>query len=227
MLCSDLISEALVAAGILGAGRTAAPQELSEGFTCLNNLVDALNAEEPLLYYIRRDTQALAATTASYTVYSGGTFSIPRPLRVLRAGVLVSSGAYELPVDVLSFDEWNAVLFKTNQSLQVERVYFDANFPQPSLFVHPIPSATGQTIVLYNAQQLSQFATQGDTVSLPPGFVKLLVYGLGAAEPINFSDADLVAQYTATKTALIALNKANRHEPLVVPPAPPQTQQGN
>src|SRR5690348_17151306 len=74
-----LITLALQEIGALGVAESLDPDEADDCLTRLNLLIDELALDRQWLHRIDRVTKTLSASTASYTIGSGGSINTTRP----------------------------------------------------------------------------------------------------------------------------------------------------
>jgi hypothetical protein len=179
VIVSELLYSALRLAGVLGqAGRTASATEMTDAFTALNNLVDNWNAEKLAVYAIEKKVVALTASTAEYTIGTGGAFAFPRPPKIEAAHCIVGTPAIDQVIKVCSPAEWAAILIKgETTNLGPRNLFYEATLPLGKVYFHPIPSAT-MGAALFVWSQLAAFASQAATVTLPTGYLDAVIYNL-------------------------------------------------
>ena len=176
MLVSDLIKRSMRMANILEPGEEMEDDEGVDALDTLNELMDSFNTEQLMIYRVVRETVTLSASTATYTIYDGGTFDIVRPDRIEYAAVLM--GSLEVPIKVFkSIDEWNAVPLKSTTAIYPDKIYYDPAFPQGIINVHPVPTGT-VSMILGLWEPIAQFTGLDQTIALPRGFSRMLRYNL-------------------------------------------------
>lgn len=236
----DLITSALRKIGVLAAGETPNSDENTDALASLNNLLESWSAQEAMVYNIVNFQHALTANTQSYTIGTGGTFNTPRPLKIERAGI-IGSDTLRHDMNIVGAKAWAAIEEKSLTGILPKVLYNDNAFPLATLNVWPKPSGT-PTLDLYIWQQLTAFATVGDTINLPPPYFRALAFQLAIDLAPEYgaqaqgAAAGLAELAASSKADVIALNRSNAagREPSempampLMPAAPPaNSQQGN
>jgi hypothetical protein len=176
----DLINGAYRAFGYLGRGAALTAADSFDALEALNDLIDEANNDRLMIYQIARNTFPLVPGTQVYTLGVGGVFSMPRPPRIERLSVLLTSQtpAQEIPIEMLDDIGWQNITLKQMQPSYFPTVCFPDNaFPLNNLSMWPIPSSTC-SIVIYSWQQLAAFTSLNQQVAFPPGYKNFLRYGL-------------------------------------------------
>jgi hypothetical protein len=181
MLVSDLIAGSLRLVGRLGPGRTAGPSEQAAAFLSLNGMLDEWATKRLMVYQTVLSTYTLTANTQIYQIGPSATsppgFITTRPSRIETANIVTSGVRFT--VKLVTADEYSQIIRETGLTGQVPQILWDdMASPNSNLYVWPIPSGT-PTLELFTWQPISQFATVGDTVALPPGFYEALRFNLG------------------------------------------------
>lgn len=175
-----LIGRALQLIGVLASGESPSSDEGADGLIALNDMVAAWATEPLTIYAQARTTQALSASTAAYTIGTGAAISVARPLWVANAAIIPAGATNEIPIDVLTDDEWAQVLIKSQTSTFPTSVFYDYGFTSSgygTITVWPIPT-TAPTLVLYLPTALTTFADLSTTYVFPPGYERMLRYNL-------------------------------------------------
>jgi hypothetical protein len=178
MTATELIRSSLRLIGKLGPGQTTSDSQARDAIFVLNSMLDAWNADRFKIYQISRALHSLVASTATYTIGSGGTFNVARPARIERAGLVVAgtSPAKEEPLKLYNSDEWADIEKKTQEG-RPSVLYDDFAFPLSTLSLWKVPDTTHQ-LALYTWSQLSAFTDLTNDVTFPPGYQDALRYNL-------------------------------------------------
>lgn len=175
----DLISRSLRTLGAVASGETPTAQESTDALDVLNDLLESWRLDSLLVYAIDRQVFAHTANTASYTIGSGGTWNVTRPVRIERAFFqdTTVSPALELPYHLLTDDEYEQLRIKGVTSSWPLSLYYDQAYPLGNVVLWPVPSTNNNTI-LYLWHVLGPIASLATTVDMPPGYRRALVYNL-------------------------------------------------
>ena len=193
MTANDLVTRAMRTLGALDPVEVPTANEMANGFTTLNNMV-AMWATEPLTIYTHaRTVQALTANTTSYTIGSGGTINIARPLWIVGQKLIVDntqSTVTEAPIALFDIQAWADIAQKSLTSTQPVGIYYDNNWVAglARVWPWPVPSVSTTSLVLYTKTALIEFADQSTTdYTFPPGYEKALRYNLALELSAEFN----------------------------------------
>jgi hypothetical protein len=184
----DLIGRSLRLLGVLASGESLPADQASDGLDTLNDLLDAWRAERLTLFAQARTVTALTVGVASYTIGSGGTINVNRPLWIDGATIVVSGE--EIPIRVYTRDEWRRIAQKT-LSGQPEGIFYNPTFPLGTVEVYPVPAESTSLVIYGPAEALVSVASLDTAISMPPGWSKALRYALAV---------DLAPEYPAVSS---------------------------
>lgn len=178
----DICTQALQDLMVVGADQSMSATEGTLAFTKLNNLMDQGTTESLLLYSNLRTLLALTPSQAEYTVGDpGGDFEIPRPLYLDFVNYYDTSASdppAEIPLVPFTDQAWAGITMKELESNLPTNYYYNLTFPLATLSLYPVPTSSTLVLVLYNRQQITEFASLDTTISLPPGWRRYLVSNL-------------------------------------------------
>lgn len=222
MTVADLITLALKDIGVIAKTQVPSADELADAFTTLNQMLNSWQVERLLIYENRRSVFPLTGGVQTYTIGAGGAFNIPRPVWIQDAG-LVNTGVtpnFELPIRMLTIDEFAALTIKAQSATQSWYLYNDYAFPLSTLTFWPVPSVSALSVALYIPTPVTQFANTAATVSLPPGYEEALRWNLAVrCCPMFGRQIDPVVAGMANN-ALTIIQRANKRlDTLGVDPA--------
>ncbi|MGH7447900.1 MAG: hypothetical protein ACRELT_10100, partial [Longimicrobiales bacterium] len=183
--------------GSLGIGRgiTSDGSIAGDCLFALNSLLSTWNTERLSIHRIAVDTYTLTGA-ASYTLGPGGNFDAPVPVRI-ESAVLVN-GESRTPLELLTRERW----MRRHAGL-----YVDPGVVLLTLYLEP--AATGQ-LELHSWEPLEEIADVDDTLVLPQGYTRALMYNLAIELAPQFPDATLsplvIEQAKESKAAIQRLN---------------------
>lgn len=182
MTGADLVASAMKTIGTLASGETPSSEEANDALLRLNDLLDAWGTQRLTIYYQARTVKTLAASTASYTIGTGGSINIARPTVIENAGLILDTSATiptEVPLQVLTLDQWAAIRQKTLASALSQKVFYDYGWTAGLGLIYPWPIPTVGTtqLVIYSPQALTAMTLAAD-YTFPPGYARLLRMGL-------------------------------------------------
>jgi len=175
----DLIKGSLRLIGALATGETPPAEETSDALMVLNQMIDSWSTENLIIANQVREVFPLVAGTSAYTMGVGGDFNTARPIDFLRVLIQDSaaSPAYELPMEVLTAEQFSKITAKQTQGTTPSCVYAEGTTPLETLNLYPVPSVA-KNIVIYSAKPINQFTSINNSIDLPPGYLKALRYNL-------------------------------------------------
>lgn len=186
MTVRDLIKKSLVLIGAVSPGENISAQEASDGLSSLNDLLDSWSTDGLLIPTTTIEEFTLVPGQGSYTIGPSGNFNTVNPQVIEEARLKDVSGTpIELPIKVLSTQEWADVIQKTVTSSQPDSLYFQRSGALSTIYLYPVPSAANK-LVLYSKKTLGSFASANDVISLPPGYQRALRYNLALELAVEY-----------------------------------------
>lgn len=179
MTALDVITAAMKKVGILAAGEVPSASEATDGLLALVNMLDSMSNERLVIYSTVREVFALVANQATYTWGIGGNFNSARPQLITR-GYIQAAGTNpvaELLMEQYIEQQYADIIVKTVNSTIPTIYYNDDNNPLANISFWPVPIVVCNA-VFYSWKPLSTFATLNTVISLPPGYLRMLVYNL-------------------------------------------------
>lgn len=180
MTGNDLIASSLRLVGAISPGETLSADETADGLLILNQMLDSFNAEKLMIFTITIQEFSLTPGTQTYTFGTGGSFNAPRPAKIQSASIVNLSNPVqplELPIDMLTDAQWQAIPVKLISGSLPTVVYDDGAFPFRNLSYWTIPSVPVKTR-LYCWTPLTTFPDLVTDVTYPPGYLECLRYNL-------------------------------------------------
>ena len=183
MTAQDLITASLRRIGIVGAGQTPAPEDSADALLRLNALLDSWATERLFIPCIVRSTWTIVSGTAAYTVGSGGTVNIARPVYVQTINFQDTSQSptLEMPLEPLTDQGFANIPQKDSTSAYPTCAYWNPTYSGTglgSITLWPVPTSSTLQGVIYAPTTLTQVAALGTTLTLPPGYQWLLTENL-------------------------------------------------
>lgn len=172
----DIITSALKIIRVLAAGETPTAEELSDGLSKLNDMIDSFSNESLMIHSITKEEFTCTANQQVHTLGDTGDFDTLRPIKINKVLFQDSSGL-ELPINIRQMEEYADVSSKEVTSEIPTDVYIDPSYPLMNLYLYPIPS-TASNVVVYSEKNIQSFTNASTQVSLPPGYKTLLIYNL-------------------------------------------------
>jgi hypothetical protein len=175
----DIIALALKMANVLGVGQTASAEDANDAFNLLNMMMAQWQRRRYIVYQLVT-TSKVATGALSYTVGPGGDFNIPRPAKLESAFFRMQSGS-PLPVDynltiLRAKEDYNRIGIKTLNAFP-EYAFYDSGNPLGNLYIWPVPNNQYEIFITV-FQQLQQFNTLNDVITLPPEYKAAIMWNL-------------------------------------------------
>jgi hypothetical protein len=178
----DICTAALQEIGVLAAGETPSAADADLAFAVGNRMVDQWAAEKLQIHTITRTTFTISAV-ASYTVGTGATINVPRPVSMayineVRLIDTTPNPDMETPLQPLTDDGYAALPQKALTATRPYSWWYNPTVPTGTLYLFPIPTDSGLQGAIYAQQAVQRFASLSTAVALPPGYEEMLVSNL-------------------------------------------------
>jgi len=207
MTAREMIASSLRLLGVLASSETATSDEANDALTSLNQMLSSWSNENLVVYQKVRDEFTLTAADGSYTwgtTAGAGNFTTARPAQVLKANLeLQGTDPQEIPLKILTLEEYAGLSLKSLDSSFSQAVYFDGAFPNMGVEFYPVPSVA-EHVVFYSLKPFSVL-TLSTELSYPPGYEKAIRYNLAldlAPEYGRAPDALIMQQAIETKAEI-------------------------
>jgi hypothetical protein len=170
----DIITKAMLKAGILTKTESPSADEASDALDALNDLLASWSNDSLLITNRVTELFTLSAGVGNYTIGAGQAFDTIRPIKIVEShiidGIISYESMYQCPDEI-----YQGFNLKTLQSIPSALNYSNA-YPYGTIKLYPYPS-TGYTLSITSEKELSQF-TLNQTVNLAPGWNRALIYNL-------------------------------------------------
>src|SRR4030095_5092996 len=184
MTVQEFVNSTLRLIRVLDSGETPTATESNDALAALNQLIASWSAAGVPIYQEAKDTIPLTGAT-NYPLAT-------RPVRITSAQVNYSGISF--PVAIVPSQVWTQPKDRTATSKFAKELYSDGAFPTGNVSLWPAPT-TGSTLELFSLKPLTQFASLGDTISLPPGYEQALRFALAGVLAPEYGSG-LAPQYT-------------------------------
>ena len=207
----DLVTDALRDIGVLAAGEVATADEATGGLLALNRLMDQWAAERLAIYEQARTTFTISASTQAYAVGTSQTVNVARPIYIERLAYTDSSVSPvdEVTLNKLTDEGWAGISQKTQTGTCPTDFWYAPDYPYGSIKLWPIPTKSTLTGVMYHPKQVSEFAALATTVSLPPGYRRLIVKNLAVEMAPSYDRQVPAALAVQADDALRVVKRSN------------------
>ena len=176
----DIINLSLKSAGVLGAGQTAAAEDVNDALTVLNFMIGQWNRKRWLVFHLV-DISCPCTGALSYTVGPGQSFNVPRPDRLeaafFRQVIPSNPNQIDYPLEILQArEDYNNIALKALNSFP-SYIFYDAAFPIGYVYPWPVPSNLYEVHITVK-ETLASFPTLTTVINLPPEYYAALLYNL-------------------------------------------------
>lgn len=212
---NDLIRAAMRLIQVSAVDTDLTAAELKDGIESLNRMIDAWSLEELMLYQVIREQFALVSGANPYSIGLGGDFDTTRPIKIVDAYLTLNNGSIpvDYPMQVLGYDDYNAIRLKTLSTNFPNYIYYQPSFPIGEVYIYPIfspndPATQGPAyITLTSWKPFDMVVDPTAYISLPPGYWEAIVFNLAVriAEEYQFD-----MRPTTVQIAQAALKKIKR-----------------
>lgn len=212
---TDLLTNALQDAGIVGIDEAIEQPVLNRAFRQLNWLLATWQRKRWLVYRLV-DYPIRSTGAQTYAVGKGMAVDInPRPDRLESAFLRItnSTAPTNLPVDlplgiIDSREDYNRITVKTLGTLPW-RIFYDPAWPVGTLFPWPIPQATIYELHVTFKETLARFAALQDKINLPPEYENALNWNLAKRLRASYQMPDDEAVNSLAREGLNTIRLAN------------------
>lgn len=178
----EIIKRALRLIGAVAQGETPTADQISEASVALNGLVKAWQADGMPLWALKQYNITLTAGNSSYNIGTSQTINTPKPLKVLQAWFHNSVSNVDIPMRIITKEEYNRLGNKTSSGQPIQ-IYYDPQREYGVLYTFPTPSATdvsnGYITIVYQ-RPFEDFDSATDTPDFPQEWYDAVTYGLAS-----------------------------------------------
>lgn len=205
----------------IDSGGSLSSSQLDDALAAANNLLDSWSSQRLFALSDLITTVALVAGTQSYTIGSGGTINIVRPMAIQAASIKVAvySSVYTKGLEIVNTDKWAKIPDRDSSGAIVDFLFYDrANAAGlGKVWLSPIPA--GGTLEIHSWAALTQFADKTTTISIQPGYQRALEHALALELAPQWDIKVTDEMVAALKDSLAAVRTLNAE---LLGPEPPQ-----
>lgn len=175
----SLIKAALRIVGGVAQGETPSSDQYSEAAEALNFITKALQTDGLPLWEIKQFSVPLTATS-SFTIGEGQTINTPKPLKVQQAFLHNSLTNIDIPMRIITRDEYNRLGNKTTTGQPIQIFYEPLN-TYGVLHLFPVPnsySIANTQVVLVYQRPTEDFDSSTDEPDFPQEWFECLKWML-------------------------------------------------
>lgn len=174
---NDLINGALRLIGQLAEGETPSPETSNDALVAMNQMIDSWSIERLSVFSTLTQSFSWPSGQATRTLGPTGNFIGARPVRLDDTTYFTDSSGISYGVTLINEMQYNAIALKTATASYPQVLFADADYPNMSLTVFPVPTQT-LTWKFVSVAPLTQPATLATDLAFPPGYLRAFRYNL-------------------------------------------------
>ena len=177
----SIIEDALLDAKLIQEGQTPSSEVYAQHMRRLRDLVNLEVIKGVKLWLLSDQSINLVEGTGTYTIVSGGSINLTRPLQVLQAYWLSENEDVRREVSLIAWHDY-LLLGAPESEGSVNSVMVDKLYDRFRILCWPLPDATDAagTLHLLLRTQVTQFIELDETIQFPPEWRMFLHWGLAA-----------------------------------------------
>lgn len=178
---TDICTQALKKAGILGAGVDAEAEDLVDAQTDLNDMIAQWRRQRWLMF--RLESLSFACTGAlSYTIGPASNFVIsPRPDRIESAFIRQlnpTANQVDSPLQLIEARETYSRIALKSQGSYPQYLWYDNKFPIGDLYPWPVPQATIYALHIQVKMVMDEITDMAADLSIPGEYFSAMKFNL-------------------------------------------------
>lgn len=176
---NDLVKGALRICGALAQGETPTADQYTEGYEALNLMIKAFIADGMQLWAIKQHSVTLTSTVNTYRIGEGQTVNIAKPLRIIQAYFHNGTTNVDVPMTLLTREEYNRLGNKTTPG-NPNQFYYDPQRTYGDLYLYPTPdgtAASGSVTIVYQ-KPFDDVESDSDEMDFPYEWFEALKFNL-------------------------------------------------
>lgn len=194
----DLIYDALSKINVVGIGQPLNAEDEQAAFRTLNDLLESWSVEGGLVYTQTEETFNLVSGQQDYTIGVGGEFNTVQPFEIV--ALTTKLGDSEYTATQYGETDWAAIQDKADSAGIPEVFYYNNNSPIGTIKFYPIPTGVTSTTI-FSRKAITSFTSINNTVELPAGYRRALVYNLAVElAPSYEKEAGVTVKQVAIKS---------------------------
>jgi len=175
----SLIKAALRACGAIAQGETPTADQYTEASEALNFIAKAFMADGMPLWAMKQYSVPLTSTS-TYNIGDGQTINTPKPMRIVQAYLHNTSTDIDIPMRVITRDEYNRLGNKTTTGQPIQ-IFYEPLRTYGVLHTFPVPDSYSQTyteIVIVYQRPFEDFDSSTDEPDFPQEWFEPLKWAL-------------------------------------------------
>jgi len=206
----DLIYDSLKKIHVVGVGQNLTAEQEQSALRTLNDLMASWSVEGGLVYTQTKETFNLVNGQQSYTIGVGADFNTAKPFDIKALYTTIDTTDYT--ADAYGETEWAKLQDKNTANGIPEIYYYDNNFDTATIYFYPKPTSV-TTVTMFSRKPLTAFASINDTVDLPSGYRRALLFNLAVDSAPDFekeASPSVVKIANQSKANVFSYNSRNK-----------------
>lgn len=177
-----LITQAMRKAGILTKTETPSADEAQDALTTLNQMLESWSNDSMMISARVIEEFTMVGGQREYTIGPNQDFNTTRPTYVV--GVYNRLGSIDYPVSEVTDEVYGEQIAMKN--IQARPIFYNYSnsYPYGKFKFWPVPDLSYKTFFIFE-KPLSMVGLN-ETISLPPGWERAIVYNLAAELPTEY-----------------------------------------
>lgn len=179
---NDIIQQALRKSGVLGIGQSASAEDTNDAFLDLNDMLSQWQRKRWLIWHLV-DYSVVSTGASTYTVGPGGDINVStRPDRLeaayFRQITQSQPNQIDYPLEIIeSYETYSRIAIKKLTSFP-QYIFYDSAYPTGVLHPYPVLQPTIYELHILLKEQLNQFTSLGQVISLPLEYIAAIKWNL-------------------------------------------------
>lgn len=208
----QLIAAALRLCGVIAEGESASAEQINNGAEALNMLVKRLEADGMPLWAMKQSSISLVAGQNTYSIGVGEGVDLAKPLRVVQAFNHNTSNSIDIPMRIVTRDEYNKLGQKESTGNPIQ-LFYEPLVTTGTLHLFPTPDATSaaqNTVTIVYQRPFSDFNTSVDVPDFPQEWFEAIKYLLATRLAGEYQTPmqvrqQLLSEATALKESVLSM----------------------
>lgn len=150
----------------------------------------------------------------TFSLTSSNSVQMPRPASIDHVNLVdtAQSPDLETPLSPLTDDMWAGISQKAITATYPTHWYYNPTYPFGTLQLWPTPTGSDLSVAVYAPEQVQAFVTLDDTLTLPPGYERMIVKNLALelCPALEKQPSPLLVRQAAD--SLASVKRANRRD---------------
>lgn len=201
----DIITGALRLIGVIGDSEQPSSYQAENALYALQEMLGAWNSDGMMIYTQESHSLNITLPKQVWTIGPGADINVPIRPSEISSAILRQNASTAMPVDlpmsVLSADEWSTIRSKSSGSNYPRFVYMSGDWPVANLYLWPFPQVADAQLILTFDQTLNSEVTLDTIETLPPAYRQAIRFNLAVLlGPEYGTEASMVVQQQAYKS---------------------------